>query len=143
MRRNSVACVDCGIGAHTRATWRVIARDAAEAGQEAVLRVLCINAELCGKTRVSDALLLHAKWQARGNADLFAHDIDTGDFLGNRMLYLNAGIHLHEIETAVTIKQELHGAGILVTYFLGQLYRQLTNAVTLLVIQLRRRRQLD
>ena len=46
---------------------------------------------------------------AGGDADLLEDQIDVGDHLGHRMLDLNAGVHLDEIELAVLV-QELDGA---------------------------------
>ena len=47
---------------------------------------------------------------AGGDADLLAHDVDAGDGFGDRMLHLQAGVHLDEIEAAVFV-QEFDGAG--------------------------------
>ena len=47
--------------------------------------------------------------QAGGDADLLAHQVDAGDGLGDRMLDLQAGVHLDEEELAVLV-QELDGA---------------------------------
>ena len=44
------------------------------------------------------------------DADLLAHDVDAGDRFGDRMLDLQAGVHLDEIEVAVFV-QEFDGAG--------------------------------
>jgi hypothetical protein len=38
------------------------------------------------------------------------HDVDAGDQLGHRMLDLDAGVHLDEVELAVLV-EELEGAG--------------------------------
>ena len=47
---------------------------------------------------------------AGGDLDLRPHEVDPGDHLGHRMLDLQAGIHLDEVELAVLV-QELDGAG--------------------------------
>ena len=52
----------------------------------------------------------HAERRAGGDADLLAHQVDAGHRLGDRMLDLQAGVHLDEVELAV-LEQELHGAG--------------------------------
>jgi hypothetical protein len=57
-----------------------------------------------------DVLLLHRESAAGGDADLLMHEIDAGDRFRHRMLDLQAGVHLDEIELAVLV-EELDGAG--------------------------------
>ena len=38
------------------------------------------------------------------------HQVDAGHHLGHRVLHLDAGVHLHEVEAAVAVEQELDGA---------------------------------
>ena len=52
----------------------------------------------------------HAERRAGGDADLLAHQVDAGHRLGDRVLDLQAGVHLDEVELAV-LEQELHRAG--------------------------------
>ena len=56
-----------------------------------------------------DLLLRDRKRLALGDADLLAHQVDAGDHLGDRMLDLQAGVHLDEVELAV-FPQELDRA---------------------------------
>jgi hypothetical protein len=56
-----------------------------------------------------DVVLGERQRQAGGDADLLAHQVDAGDGLGDRMLDLQAGVHLDEEELAV-LPQELDGA---------------------------------
>ena len=51
---------------------------------------------------------------AGGDAQLRLHQVDAGDGLGDRMLHLDAGVHLDEVELAVLVHEELDGAGVLV-----------------------------
>ena len=44
-----------------------------------------------------------------GDADLLAHQVEAGDHLGHRMLDLQPGVHLDEVELAV-LPQELDRA---------------------------------
>ena len=60
---------------------------------------------------------------SRCHQQLPLHQVLAGDHFGNRVLDLQAGIHFHEIETAVFIQQKLHGAGAAVVNGLGGLYR--------------------
>ena len=53
----------------------------------------------------------HAQLLARGDADLLLHEIDAGEHLGDRMLDLNARVHLHEVERSVFVEQHLDRAG--------------------------------
>ena len=76
------------------------------------------------KVSGSSALIRHSmawpsktmsSWRERqrlagGDADLLAHEVDAGDQLGDRVLDLEAGVHLDEVELAVLV-QELEGAG--------------------------------
>ena len=40
------------------------------------------------------------------------HQVDAGDHLGDRMLHLDARVHLDEVEVALLIHQEFDGAGV-------------------------------
>ena len=51
---------------------------------------------------------------AGGDADAGLDDVDAGDHLGDAVLDLHARVHLHEVEAAVAVEQELDGAGALV-----------------------------
>ena len=47
---------------------------------------------------------------ARRDADLLLHEVDAGEHLGDRMLDLDARVHLHEVERAVLVEQHLDRA---------------------------------
>ena len=49
-----------------------------------------------------------------GDQDLLAHQIDVRHRLGDRVLHLNARVHLEEIEAPVGVEQELDGPRALV-----------------------------
>ena len=51
---------------------------------------------------------------AGGDADAGLDDVDAGHHLGDAVLDLHARVHLHEVEAAVAVEQELDGAGALV-----------------------------
>ena len=142
VRRDGVAGVDRRIGAHAGAAGRVVAGDLAERGQEVVLRVLGVDAELQGIAAVLDVFLLDRERQAGGHADLLADDVDAGDFLGDGVLHLHPGVHLHEVHLAIG-EQELHGAGVLVAHGLGRAHRQVADVGALLGGQLRAGGDLD
>ncbi|MNH22558.1 hypothetical protein D3C79_824210 [compost metagenome] len=64
---------------------------------------------------------------AAGHANLPGHQVEPGNGLGDRVLHLQAGVHLHEEELATGIEQELHGAGAHVADGLGRAYRRFTH----------------
>ena len=142
VRRNAVAGVDRRVGAYAGAAGGVVAGDLAEAGQEVVLRVFGIDAELQGIATVDDVALLYRQRQAAGDADLLADDVQPGDFLGDGVFHLHPGIHLHEVHLAVG-EQELHGTGILVAHRLRGTYRQVADVGALLGGELRAGGDLD
>src|SRR2546427_9530196 len=45
------------------------------------------------------------------DADLLLHEVEVRAHLGDRVLDLDAGVHLHEIERPVFVEQELDRAG--------------------------------
>ena len=89
-----------------------------------------------------DVFLLDRQRQARGDADLLANDVDAGDLLGDGVLHLHAGVHLHEVHLAIG-EQELHGTGVLVAHRLGRAHRQVADVGALLGGQLRAGRDFD
>ena len=54
-------------------------------------------------------LLAEAEGVPLGDQDLLAHQIDARHRLGDRVLHLNARVHLEEIEAPVGVEQELDG----------------------------------
>src|SRR5690606_8098381 len=107
--KNRVARVNGCVGPDPRPAGGIITADSAETGQKTILWVFRIDAELGGETSVADILLLHRQRQSGGNADLLTDDVDASNLFGDGVLHLNPGVHLHEVETAVVIKQKLHG----------------------------------
>src|SRR3546814_15820675 len=57
-----------------------------------------------------DVFLPDRQLLAAGDQQLLAHQVDAGDPLGHRVLDLDAGVHLDEVEAAV-LEQELERAG--------------------------------
>ncbi len=51
---------------------------------------------------------------AGGDAQLRLHEVDAGDGFRDRVLHLDARVHLDEVELAVLVHEELDGAGVLV-----------------------------
>ena len=50
---------------------------------------------------------------ARGDLDLLLHQIDAVRFLGDGVLHLDAGVHLHEVVVPLVVHEELDRAGVL------------------------------
>ena len=77
--------------------------------------ILGVDADLDGVAPLLGAhlLLAHRQRLARGDPDLPLDQVDPGDRLGDRMLDLEAGVHLEEEELAVLV-DELDGAGVVV-----------------------------
>ena len=65
-----------------------------------------------------DVLLLVAQNLALGRPDLFLDQVDARDHLGDGVLHLDAGVHLHEVEPG-RLPQELDGANTDVADRLG------------------------
>ena len=73
-----------------------------------------VDPALDGVALDPDVLLLHRERRPGGDADLLVNQVDAGDHLGDRMLHLDAGVHLDEIELAVLVEElDRSGAGIL------------------------------
>src|SRR5262245_34464957 len=47
----------------------------------------------------------------RRHRDLLLDDVDAGHELRDRMLHLDACVHLHEVERTIFVEEELHRAG--------------------------------
>src|ERR1700740_2558608 len=74
------------------------------------LRVLGVDAAFDGVTADLYVALAVGQPLTRGDEQLRLHEVDAGDELGDRMLDLDTGIHLDEVELSVLV-EELHGAG--------------------------------
>src|SRR3546814_19891000 len=78
-------------------------------GHEVVARVLGVDAELDGVP--ADLGVAVAELLASGDAEHLADQVDAGDFLGDAVLDLEAGVDLEERDGAVCGDQELAGSG--------------------------------
>ena len=73
---------------------------------------------------------------------MFFYDIDTGNHLRNRVLYLQSRVHFNEIEFIVLV-QEFEGAGAAISNILTGLHTTLTNSIALFFSDSGGRRLLD
>ena len=55
-----------------------------------------------------DLVLGEWKGVARGHTDLPLHEISLGNHFRHGVLHLEAGVHLHEVEGAIRVHDELH-----------------------------------
>ena len=112
---------------------RAIHLDAAVVGDEVVQRVFGGDPALQGVTVQGDLSLGCAACGlgqrfALGNQNLRPDDINIGDFLGDRMFDLHAGVHFDEIEfIGVHIHQELDGSGAFVVHMGADPFAQLAD----------------
>ena len=89
---DSIAFYEAGIPAHTGAGRNTKFFDGTRCWHEGTPCIFAVDAELEGMTPQLGALRID--FLAAGNAELFAHQINARYFLGNRVLNLQAGVHL-------------------------------------------------
>ena len=120
VRRDRVALLDAGVHAHMLAfRRRRQVQQLAGGRQEALVRVFGIDARL-DRVAVDGQLLLAQRQRlAGGHAQLPFHQVQPGDHLGHRVLDLQPRVHLHEVEAAVLVGDELHRAGADIAHRLG------------------------
>ena len=81
-------------------------------GEESVGRVLARDAAFDRPSARRDGFLSERKPLARGDAQLPLHEIDARHELGDRVLDLDARVHLEEVERSLRVEQELARAGV-------------------------------
>jgi hypothetical protein len=85
-------------------------QDATRRRQETACRIFGVEPQL-DRVAVQPQLVLRERQRlATGDAQLPLDEVEAGDHLGHRMLDLQPGVHLHEIEPAVRRDDELDGA---------------------------------
>ena len=67
--------------------------------------------------------------------DLLVHEIDAGDQLGDRVLDLETGVHLQEVEVLVAVDEELDRASPGVIHRLGRCHRRLAHTGAQIVVE--------
>ncbi|MCY1184136.1 hypothetical protein D9M73_248050 [compost metagenome] len=110
--------------------------------REAAPGIFCVDPALNGVSTNFHIRLAITERLSRGNAKLFAYQIDARDLFGHRVLHLQPGVHLQEIELARP-KDELHRTGIPILNFAGNPCGNLTDSSAGGRIQSRRRRFFD
>jgi hypothetical protein len=109
VRRHHVAGVRMRVHAHARPARRMEDRDLAGTRREVALRVLGVDAAL-DAVAAQFRRLRDRQRLARRHADLLLHQVHARHQLRHRMLDLDARVHLHEVEAAVLVEQELDRA---------------------------------
>src|SRR5262245_42501048 len=110
VRRHRVPGVDVGVDPHARTAGRMVRGDETGTRLEVPIGIFGVHPALdrmaaeAGEVSLRDAHRL-----TRGDADLLLHQVEPCHHFGDRMLYLDPGVHLHEVEALVLIEQELDG----------------------------------
>ena len=87
--------------------------------------------------------MAEAEALARRDPELLPDDVDPRHHLRHRMLDLQPGVHLEEVEVPVAVHEELHGPGVDVADGRGQPAGRLAHARAHGLVHERRRRFLD
>src|SRR5690606_27800033 len=106
MRLHPVLLVGRRVESHAEPTGYVETRDLARRRGEGD-RVLGVDAELDGVPPEDDVLLLEGEALPHGDADLLLDQVDAGHHLRDRVLVLDPRVHLHEVEVATLVQEEL------------------------------------
>ena len=88
-----------------------------------MLRVLSTYTALYGMTVLRQVFLLEAQRLASRYAQLLLHQVHANHLFRYRMLHLQTGVHLQEVEVMVLIHQELYGASTHVVHSLSRSHR--------------------
>ena len=144
VRRDGVAGIDVGIDADAFSAGGVPEVDGAGAGGEIVEGVLGIDAALDGVAAGGGFEHVVGERLAGGDADLLLDELAAHDFLGDRVLDLDPGVHFHEIEVLGGFVDEVFdGAGVLIADVFDEIDGRLAHAGAELGGEQRRRAFLD
>ena len=112
--------------------------------EEAAEGVLGVDPGLDRVTVDADVVLVEGQRLAGGDVELEVDEVEAGDGLGDRVLDLEAGVHLQEVGLVGRgVEQELHGAGVGVADLAGQGDGARGDQMSYLVADGRRRRLLE
>ena len=106
--------------------WRK-AHQATRGWQEVAERVFGIDAALDGPAIALHLRLRERQFLARRHADHQLHQVQAGNRLSHRMLYLQAGVHLKEVKALVLADHKLHRTRALVVHRFSQSHRLLAH----------------
>ncbi len=117
--------------------------DPAGGRQEVAERILGVDPAFDRPAVAAHVLLRQGQPLAGRDADHQLDQIEAGDRLGDRVLDLQAGVHLEEIERLVPVDDELDRAGRLVLHGASELHRLLAHGDPRRLVEEWRRRLLD
>ena len=112
--RHFAPLIDSAVDPHTLALGFAITDQTAGRRHKIAQWILGVNARLHRPPIEHHIALNQRQWFAGGGDNHQFHQIPTGHHLGHRMLYLKSGIHLQEIEVALSISDKLHRTGRLI-----------------------------
>ena len=125
--RDHVARVHVRVEPHAWPARRMKHGDLARRGAEVFERILRVDAALDRVPLDPDGLLGRQRFAHR-DPQLLLDQVEARHLLGDGVLDLNAGVHLHEVEVAVGIDQKLDRAGPFVVDGLGAAHGRLAHA---------------
>ena len=89
-------------------------RDRPGTGRKSLAGSSALMRHSMARPALDDVLLREPQLLAGRDADLLADQVDAGDQLRDRVLDLDAGVDLDEVEVVVLVHEELAGAGVVV-----------------------------
>src|SRR5690625_5410204 len=104
---DDVASFSTGIHSHAGARGHLEAGNRPGGGQEVGGRVFAVDAEFEGVATAGYRVI--SQFFAGGDAELFPHQVDAGDFFGDGVFDLEAGVDFEERKRAVEAHQALKG----------------------------------
>ncbi len=130
IRRNRVAGVNMGIDADALAARCIPEIDGAGARGEVIVGIFRVDTALDGMPARTCLEHMAGQRLAGSNPDLLLNELAAHHFFRHRVLNLDPGIHLHEIEIlSLLVDKILDGAGVLIVDRLDQRYRCLAHAL--------------
>ena len=108
----------------------------AKTGQKVVFRIFRVDAKLQRIATELNVFLAITQGQAGSDAQLFTHNIHSGNGLGDGVFHLHPGVHFHKVHF-VAGQQKFHGAGVFVAYGFSRPHCQGANVLSLLRRELR------
>ena len=124
VRRDGIPGIGMGVDSYATAAGRIVQLDLSGTGHEIVGWVFRVDAAFDGVVSCDSIDEMLGKMLTRGHLNLLFDKIASIDFLGDRMLDLDAGVHLHEIEMTVIVHEKLDRARIRVSNVLRQFDRR-------------------
>src|ERR1044071_1606587 len=94
--------------------WSAIRGERADVGKKVIGRIFCIDTHFDGVPVDLDIFLFERKLFALRNFQLKLYKIESCYLFGDGMFYLEARIHLKEIEVEISIHDELDGTGVVI-----------------------------